>query len=456
VDNVRVYTFADAPVITSQPADARVVATSNATFTVTASGPTPITYQWRFSGTNISGATASAFTRTNVQFTDAGDYAVVVGNSFGSVTSEVATLTVLAPLLFQDDFDNYASPSIVTSAATTNGYKIFFGAGVSPIDFKAVFGFDYSTITFPTNIPSAPNSTNGTTKGLYLTVNKDATPTNAAINLYPVSQSFTGNFALKFDIWINWVNVSGSTEHALVGINHSGNITNRIGQTTSDGLFFAVDGDGGAGTTTTRDFSCYRGSNGVPFLMTTNNTTFGPTSPLGPQFDNANPGFTSLFPAKTISGFGTTPTGSAGLGWVSGEVRQENNLVTWLLNGAAIVQYTNTFAFTNGDIMLGYDDAFDSLGNSNNFVIFDNVRVETISAASIKLLSPRITGNNFAFNFPTDPYASYTVQRATDLAAKNWANYTNITGNGNTNDVLVPLLPQTNSVIQQYFRVSRP
>src|SRR3954465_13833479 len=82
--------------------------------------------------------------------------------------------TANAQVLFSDNFDSYATPITVTTTGQTNGYNILFGAGSGATDFKAIFGFDYSTVTFPTTIPAAPNST-GTTKGLYLTVNKDAT-----------------------------------------------------------------------------------------------------------------------------------------------------------------------------------------------------------------------------------------------------------------------------------------
>lgn len=149
--------------------------------------------------------------------------------------------------------------------------------------------------------------------------------TAAAINLYPVSQTFTGSVALKFDLWINYPNTATATEHSLFGINHSANITNRVGQLTSDGLFFAVDGDGStsSGSATLRDFAIFRGTNGaIPVLLTTANTVFGPEPLLGANFDNADPGFAGLFPSKPVTGF-TTTAGSAGNGWVSVEVRQE-------------------------------------------------------------------------------------------------------------------------------------
>ena len=446
-----------APTINTQPQSLSVFSGQNAFFTVSASGSAPLSYQWLFNGTNLAGATDSGYTRANSQPAHAGNYSVVVTNVAGSVTSAVAALTVTVPIVsFQDDFDSYASPSTVTSATTTNGYKIFFRAASGGMDFKAIFGFNYSTITFPTNIPPAPHSVGGTTKGLYLTVNKDATMAAAAVNLYPTGQLASGNFSLKYDLWINYRDPLTSTEHALAGINHSANVTNRIGQSPSDGLFFVLEGeaDSAPTSTTLRDYSVFRGGgSGTPVLITTNNTAFGPTPLLAPQFDNGDPGLMALFPAQTIPGYGTTASGTAGLRWLSGEVRQVNNLVTWILNGAAIAQYTNTFAaYTNGTIMLGYNDNFPSIGDSNNFAIFDNVRVEPIVLSPVQLLSPQIVGNNFAFSFATEPYESYTVQWATNLTSPTWLNLTNFAGNGAPNDILVPL----NGFAPQYFRVSRP
>ena len=444
------------PAITAQPQNIVANKGSNAVFSVTATGTAPLNYQWFFSSAAIAGAASAAYIRTNVQATSVGNYFVVITNLGGSVTSSVAVLT----LGFADDFDGFAVPSVVTGPATTNGYKIFFGASSGGYDFKAIFGFDYSTVTSPTNIPSAPRSPGGTTKGLYLTVNKfDGNNAPAAVNLFPASQLFSNNFSLKFDMWLNWSNISSSTEHTLFGINHSGNVTNRIGANTSDGVFFAVDGEGGNGvsstSTTIRDFAIFRGGGvgAIPVLLTTNTTAFGPTAPLGSLFDNNDPGFLSLFPSKNIAGIGSTPAGSAGLRWLSGEVRQVNGIITWLLNGVAVAQFTNTFAYTNGAILLGYNDTFSSTGDTNNFVIFDNLSVEPIVFAPVKIVMPQVSGNNFSFSFGTDAYESYTVQWATNLASGSWATWTNFYAGGATNTVTVPLTANSPA---QFFRVSRP
>jgi glucose/arabinose dehydrogenase len=90
------YSNNSAPTITSHPASTTVPAGQNVTFNVSASGATPLNYQWKKNGTNISGANAASYTITNVQSSHAGQYSCSVSNSFGSATSNQATLTVTA------------------------------------------------------------------------------------------------------------------------------------------------------------------------------------------------------------------------------------------------------------------------------------------------------------------------------------------------------------------------
>jgi len=75
------------PIINTQPQNLTVLAGSNATFSVSATGPGPLSYQWKFNGTNISGATGSVLSLANVQPINAGSYQVIVTNANGSATS---------------------------------------------------------------------------------------------------------------------------------------------------------------------------------------------------------------------------------------------------------------------------------------------------------------------------------------------------------------------------------
>jgi len=55
----------------------------------------PLSYEWFLNGQSLTGGTNATFQITGTQPTDAGDYSVIVANAFGSVTSQVATLSVL-------------------------------------------------------------------------------------------------------------------------------------------------------------------------------------------------------------------------------------------------------------------------------------------------------------------------------------------------------------------------
>jgi uncharacterized lipoprotein YddW (UPF0748 family) len=121
------------PTIVQQPQSQSVLLGNDATFTVIATGNPAPSYQWRFSGTNIAGATASSYTRANVNATHTGNYSVVVSNSLGSVTSSNAALTIVS-------FD---SPPVITtypqSQTVRAGSNVTFTAsaqGTAPLNFQ--------------------------------------------------------------------------------------------------------------------------------------------------------------------------------------------------------------------------------------------------------------------------------------------------------------------------------
>jgi hypothetical protein len=83
------------PAITLQPQSQTIYVNQQATFTVAASVP-PISYQWWFNSNTIPSATNSAYTVFSADATKAGSYKATLVNAFGTSTSSVATLTVLA------------------------------------------------------------------------------------------------------------------------------------------------------------------------------------------------------------------------------------------------------------------------------------------------------------------------------------------------------------------------
>jgi hypothetical protein len=82
--------------IIRQPVTASTAEGNPFSFTVSAAGQDPITYQWRLNGAPISGGTESTYALTAAQLADAGVYTVVVSNPVGTQTSSSAQLNVVA------------------------------------------------------------------------------------------------------------------------------------------------------------------------------------------------------------------------------------------------------------------------------------------------------------------------------------------------------------------------
>lgn len=81
--------------ITQHPQSQTVVLGSTVSFSVTASGSGPLTYQWKKNGADIAGATNSTLTLSNVQYADAAGYSVLVSNNGTPVTSNTAWLPIV-------------------------------------------------------------------------------------------------------------------------------------------------------------------------------------------------------------------------------------------------------------------------------------------------------------------------------------------------------------------------
>ena len=84
-----------APVITSQPMSKNVYVGRTVSFSASATGTAPMSFQWYKGKKAVAGATNFVFVIANVQTTDAGTYSAIAKNFAGNATSVAATLTVL-------------------------------------------------------------------------------------------------------------------------------------------------------------------------------------------------------------------------------------------------------------------------------------------------------------------------------------------------------------------------
>ncbi len=183
-----------APAITGQPTNQSVTAGQTATFTVTATGTAPLSYQWQKNGTNISGATSSTYTTPATTISDSGStFDVLVTNTAGSVTSAAATLTVTTVPV---------APTITTqpvNQTVTAGQTATFTAtatGTAPLSYQwqkngaNISGATSSSYT----TPAATTSDSGSTFGVVVSNSAGTVTSNAAtltVNPAPVAPTIT-------------------------------------------------------------------------------------------------------------------------------------------------------------------------------------------------------------------------------------------------------------------------
>ncbi|MBB5344092.1 immunoglobulin domain-containing protein [Tunturibacter empetritectus] len=211
----------NAPLVISQPANQTVQVGQTATFSVTASGTAPLTYQWSKNGTLIPGATSSSYTTPATVIGDNNSlFTVTVTNAAGAATSNPATLTVI-PLAGSLACSSSTPPynSSATLTPTFSGGTAVLGStgvGSSDITSSAVSGNSYSTplLTSPKTYTLSVTGTGGAVVSSTCTV----TPTSVTISpispanatIAPGTQAFTATASGGATNGLIWTASAGS------------------------------------------------------------------------------------------------------------------------------------------------------------------------------------------------------------------------------------------------------
>ncbi len=148
-------TIGEAPTITAQPQSLTVNVGQLATFSVTAVGTAPLSYQWSKGANAIVSATLATFSIAKAQLSDKGLYSCVASNAFSSATSNAALLTVQQASEGEGEGEgegDLTSPSVVLTTTAGNPTNI------SPIPIKATFseavtGFELGDVSVSNGTP---------------------------------------------------------------------------------------------------------------------------------------------------------------------------------------------------------------------------------------------------------------------------------------------------------------
>ena len=212
VDVVFKATSSTAPSISSQPASKTVTLGQTASFSVTAKGATPLSYQWQKNGAAVSGATSASYTTPATTAADSGaKFAVVVSNTVGSITSSAATLTVNAAAVAPSITAQPANQTV--TAGQTANFSVA-ATGTAPLSYQwqkngaAISGATSASYTTPATTAAdsgakfavvvSNTAGNVTSSAAALTVN--AASVSPSITAQPANQTVTAGQTATFSI----------------------------------------------------------------------------------------------------------------------------------------------------------------------------------------------------------------------------------------------------------------
>jgi hypothetical protein len=302
----------------------------------------------------------------------------LLANGAAVLLTSLVTSFASAALL-SDDFNTAASAANYVAVST------------DPTSSFATFAYDYSVM----GIPSAPNS-GGSTIGVKLDANFSAPNAAEGLTLHTLA-SFTGDYRVKFDGWLN-VNGpfpdggSGSTNYLTAGVGGDGTTSNFVANTGSGG-WTAVNGENGSGI----DYRLYKNGalQGVASGQYAAGTASNARNGLNGYYDQLGGIDISNFPVQGVNNGGpaqqngTSSLGSFGMDWHEVELVVDADGGTggaasmqWYIDGLLIGTLdAGTDAFSaNGRVTLGYSDPTTN-GSDNpplSFALIDNLVVSAV------------------------------------------------------------------------------
>ncbi|MFN8011955.1 MAG: M4 family metallopeptidase [Holophagaceae bacterium] len=234
-----------APTITGQPSNATVAVGGTATFSVTASGTSPLSYQWQKNGVAISGATSASYTTPAATSADNGaTFRCVVSNSAGSATSNNATLTVTTSggtFNEVEPNDSVAAANVVGSSYTAiQGYHTatgnpdFFALTLSPGQKVTVNMTGPSGVDWDLKLVNSAGTQLAISQGSTATESVTYTNTgSSAMTVYADVYVYSGTSSSPYNLALSYVTPPPSVTYNEVESNNTQATANVVADTVT-------------------------------------------------------------------------------------------------------------------------------------------------------------------------------------------------------------------------------
>jgi hypothetical protein len=153
---------AEPPSIVQQPASRTAGETEDVSFSVSATGDPPLSYQWLFNSSALAGQTNTFLLLTNLTTAQAGSYSVTITNAAGATNSAPASLLVVT-----SPFRRIATGAITASGNSATVPITLSGSGrESSVGFSLAYGTNFSNPTFASSNLTATVTTDTSTNGV--------------------------------------------------------------------------------------------------------------------------------------------------------------------------------------------------------------------------------------------------------------------------------------------------